>query len=71
MSSVRQQQKQCSTTDEVYRGFIEENQKLLNEVSELKGQIKLLEWELRQYQNLSSKIVAIIRSRENFGIKTF
>lgn len=71
MSSVRQQQKQCSMTDEVYRDFIEENQKLLNEVSELKGQIKLLEWELRQYQNLSSKIVAIIRSRENFGIKTF
>lgn len=71
MSSVRQQQKQCSTTDEVYRDFIEENQRLLGEVSDLKDQIKLLEWELRQYQNLSSKIAALIRSRENFGIKTF
>ena len=71
MSSVRQQQKQCSTTDEVYRDFIEENQRLLDEVSDLKNQISLLTWELRQYQNLSSKIATLVRSREYFGVKTF
>lgn len=68
LSAKPQPSPYCQINDPIYRGFIEENQKLLNEVSDLKAQIKILSHELNQYQKLSIKITQIIRSREVFGV---
>lgn len=54
-------------TDPDYDKFIRENQDLLNENSELKHKIRLLEFEVAQYKKLIAKIQNQISSRETFN----
>jgi hypothetical protein len=69
MSSAKQPLKQSlAISDPVYKDFIEENQRLLDEVAYLKHEIKVLQWDLRQYQNMAARINALIKSRESFGL---
>lgn len=70
MQSAKPPLKQSSPIDDpVYLEFIAENQALLEEISQLKHEIKILRWDLNQYQNLSVKICALVKARENFGVR--
>lgn len=61
-------------SEEKYVEFIEENKKLLGENQKLQSKLEQLETELRiaqaeiaLYKKLSSKIVALVNSRETFN----